>query len=220
LALEGGDVVGIRRLQVADFVPEAGMQVTRVRSAAGAFFGPGLVWRWRAGRARGVRSPTADGVAFCGAEQGIGARGRFQGNGATFFAFALLDEEIGSGVWEILDGENMRVIVAVRTGFPEGVWEIAVVRARKGLMAAGAVLEPGFEFVGGPAADLRRIPAIECFEVAGEGVIVDAVGEGRAGGYCGMRSAECGFEQSLVTLAATGRRWLNGRKRSGLFIGH
>jgi hypothetical protein len=55
------------------------------------------------------------------------------------FAVALLQEESGSDAGEVFGVEDLDVVGAVRSGFPEEVGKIAVVRAGKCLFAAGAV---------------------------------------------------------------------------------
>ena len=57
---QGGGVVGVRRFYVADFAPEIRVQIAGMLRAAGAFFSPGFVGRWSAGRAAGVGAETGD----------------------------------------------------------------------------------------------------------------------------------------------------------------
>ena len=81
---------------------------------------------------------------------------------------------MGSGEGEIFSLEDLEILGVVGAELPEMLWEVAVLRTGK-LMAARAPLHFGFEGSRGVFADLGRVLAVECFEVAVEGVLADAV---------------------------------------------
>ena len=76
----------------------------------------------------------------------------------------------------VLEGEDVFWIVGA--DFPEMFGEVAVLRAGKLLVTAGAIEKLGFEFPGGVFADVIAVLSVGRFVIAGEGVAIHAVFEG------------------------------------------
>ena len=172
VALKGGDIVGVPRLQVADFECEIRMAITRTLSAAGTFFRPGFLWGRSAGRTRGVGTKAFDGVLGGGLEQSFWSD-RWS-LGAALALFRFLDQDTGSGVRQTAALQHMHVFSAVGVQFPEIFRKVSVLRTRQ-LISARAVLQFRFEGPSGVFTDFVGILSVNGLEVASYGVGVDAL---------------------------------------------